>query len=410
MLNMLNSVPIAATFSKDSSFFGKNFPATYFTEGRGARVKDNTGRWLLDWISGLGATILGHGNVGFEQHVNMFLRKGIAFSMPHELEYKVAEQLTSLLSRHVPGWQSEKLQVRWLLSGSDACNAAVRLARAITGKSKIMDFGYHGWHDTFVGATPPAHGLKQSDVIKFEIGNYEKFNNVNPEEIAAVIMEIGLVSPDTEWYTFIRNWCTKNNVLLIIDEVVTGLRYARGGACELYNIKPDLVCMGKALGNGAPIAALIGKAEHMAWFDPRQRHNNDPVFVSSTNIGNTIGLAAANWMLSYVRDGKYLKHIWDYGELLRNGLSGVGIVVHGNAPRHVIVWQSDGYKAFFINRMHESGILINRPNFVNMAHNLDDIDFTIEVAAQIDNEWSGLTNLNKKVWEDNAPLIMFRNR
>jgi len=140
------NIPVAGTFSKDSAFYGKNFQLRYFEEGSGARVKGDNGKWYIDWVCALGANFLGYGNTGWEQYVNMWLRKGTAFSLPHRLEYEVATKLCGLLNKNIVHWQATPLQVRWVKTGSDACDAAIRLARAVTGKSYILSYGYHGSH------------------------------------------------------------------------------------------------------------------------------------------------------------------------------------------------------------------------------------------------------------------------
>ena len=119
-----SSVPIAATFSKDSRFFGKSFPLEYLVEGKSAYVRGNDGKWYLDWISGLGANLLGYddryANDGFYHYVSKKVFSGLAFSLPHELEYIAAGKLTKLLSSNIRHWNNVELQVRWVLSGSDA--------------------------------------------------------------------------------------------------------------------------------------------------------------------------------------------------------------------------------------------------------------------------------------------------
>ncbi len=132
-----NRIPVSSVFSKDSTFFGKDFTPQFIVSGDGAYVKGSDGRTYLDWVCALGASELGNANVGFTNYLRMKLARGTAFSLPHQLEYSVAEQLTDILSAHVSGWHNVPLQVRWVKTGSDACNAALRLARAVTGKKIV---------------------------------------------------------------------------------------------------------------------------------------------------------------------------------------------------------------------------------------------------------------------------------
>lgn len=402
-------VPVAATFSKDARFWGKDFQPRYLIAGNGCLVKDNEGHEYIDWVSGLGANFLGHAHVGFVSHVNMWLRRGTAFSLPHMLEYTVAEKLTDMLAEHVSGWSNAQLQVRWVKEGSGACDAAVRLARAVTGKPHIISYGYHGWDETFVTLTPPAHGIVP------DLGGYihpTQFNDIasveqysNRDDIAAIIVEQPLAEPNKEWYPALRKFCDDHNALLIMDEVVTGLRYARGGASEMYAVKLDLMCTGKALGNGLPLGALIGPTEYMQWFS-----RNDPVFVSSTNAGDVASLAAADFVLDYVQNGKYLKHLYTIGGKLIDGLREAGWTVSGNAPRSLVMLESDAQKAFLISYLRDCGILLNRPNFPTMAHTEADVIQTVEAAHKAHNLWNELDDTEKETWIKRAPTVLFRNR
>jgi len=402
-------IPVAATFSKDARFWTKDFEPYCFTGASTEnRVIGIDGKQYLDWVSGLGANLLGYGKEfnGFSQYVNMWIRKGVSFSLPHMLEYQVAEKLTDLLSNYVPGWKTEHLQVRWVKDGSGACDAAVRLARAVTGKEVVTSSGYHGWHETFVAATPPAHGIAQNLRQAIKTFEFNKYTNLSKyEDIACVITEQGADEPNSDWYPALQWFCDNKSCLLIMDEVVTGLRYARGGACEKYNVKPDLVCIGKALGNGFPLAALVGPKRYMDWFA-----REDPVFVSSTNAGDVASLAAADYMLDFIQDGKYLEHIYRVGQALITELRSTGWQVIGNEPRSVIVFESDAQKAYFVARMRDHGILMNRPNFPTMAHTVDDAKLTGIAAWQVKDEWDKLSTEAIEKWQQMAPVVLFRQR
>ena len=402
--------PSAGTYSKSYCFFGKDFPVHYLVDSKGSMVRGNDARWYIDWISGLGANLLGYDDRnGFYTYIATKIKHGISYSLPHELEYTVAQKLVTLLKMYVPGWNNEELQVRWVLSGSDACGAAIRLAKAVK-QGIVLSSGYHGQNSEFIAATPPAHGLYDIPGVKtFEFDSFPETG----EEVSAVIIEVPPVVKRVAYFDDLRRWCDEHNALLIIDEVVTGLRYARGGACELFNIKPDIVCMGKALGGGMPIAAVVAKKELMDWFNPVNRPNNDPVFISSTNSGSLGGLAAANFILDYVENGKYLKHIETIGFTLKNKLIEIGYNVIGNAARNLIIWDNDAHKAFTIRYFFDNGILLNRPNFPNMCHTMENVNDTIEIAKEAMVYWKWINeNSPEEVqhWIDNAPITMFRNR
>jgi glutamate-1-semialdehyde 2,1-aminomutase len=410
-------VPVAATFSKDASFYGSKFPVTYIYEGQGARVKGSDGKWYLDWVSGLGACLLGYGEgtykTGFSAYVKMHVDKGNGFSLPSELEYVVAEQLAHVVGARIPGWTAEDLQVRWVKTGSDACGAATRLARAATGRTTVVSNGYHGDYEEFVALTPPAHGCNKH--LRDSIVSLEFNANIDAalekrgyaaHNVAAVIVEQGIAEPDPTWYADLRKWCNTKGALLILDEVVTGLRYAVGGACELYKIQPDLICLGKSLGNGLPIAALVGPREYMSWFA-----RNDPVFVSSTNFGDTTSLAAARYVLTNWDDDS-VDHLWDIGERLLWGLRHAGYTVLGNAPRSLLQFTDAYEKAYFIWQMAERGIIMNRPNFPKLCNTAADVDLTIEAATEVfkDLQKLGQKGLREILTPDDLPKVLFTNR
>ena len=406
----INSVPIAATFSKDSTFWGHNFPVQYLTEGSGARVRANDGKWYLDWVSGLGAILLGYSNVEFNAAVALQVQRGAGFSLPSHIEYEAAEKLTTLFQKQLAHWHTVPLQVRWVKTGSDACIAALRLARAVTGKKVVLSYGYHGWHADFISMTPPAHGIIPEVSGYMQSIQWNDFDSLmqydDRDDIAAVIIEQPLEEPGRDWYTALRRFCDEHQALLIMDEVVTGFRYALGGATEKYDVEPDLICLGKSLGNGYPIAALVGPREYMSWFS-----RNDPVFVSSTNAGDAVSLMAANKFLEIWPEAGNLRHIWKIGEKLLTGLREVGWKVPGNPPRSVIIFDDDYEKAFFILEMVKRDILINRPNMPNLAHTKLNVIDTVTAARGIYTEMCeiGLSGVHERIG-NKLPTVLFRNR
>jgi len=416
----LDSVPVAGTFSKDKMFFSK-LPFEYIVEMDGALIKGNDNQWYVDWVCGLGANILGQGpgkrDNGFNEYVAMHARKGVAGSLPYRLEYQAAEKLTNMLSKYVPGWAGVPLQVRWVLSGSDACNAAIRLARAVTSNPYIVSIGYHGWADSFIAATPPAHGIPPywyEYTILADYGAALETLNVEHRPVGAVIVEQPSVDPPRIYYDQLREWCYQHDALLIVDEVVTGLRYGLGGVCERYGVQPDLICMGKALGNGYPIAALVGPREYMDWFNPGLRPDGDPVFVSSTNVGYTAGLAAADYMLSNWKQ-KDVDYLWDTGNQLMDGLRELQLPIIGHGPRSLVNFDNDYARAYFMREMAQRGVIINRPNFVCRAHTARDVEITLLAARGVVEKMSREPIVDGKyptydIQENELPLRMFRNR
>jgi len=408
MVNMTH-VPTAGTFSKDKRFYGDLFPFDYVTEGSGAFVKGNNGKTYLDWVCGLGASILGYGNVdrnAFYHYMRMMLERGNGFSFPHSLEYTAAEKLANLLNKNIPVWNKVHLQVRWFKTGSAACDGAVRMARAITGKKKILSSGYHGYHDNFVSLTKPAHGVL-SGVSRYmediPFNDISVFNG--KKDVAAVIIEHPLTDPDENYYAYVRKWCDDNGALFIMDEVVTGLRFGPGGVCGRFDIHPDMICMGKALGNGMPIAAIVAPMEYMdEWFT-----RNDPVFISSTNHGDVIGLAAAEYVIDRISSTPtYHDYLVKIGHSLMTGLKDIGYNVIGHPERSLVVFDNEYEHAAFIHQMANAGIIMNRPNFGTLSHLPTNVRDTLSNAEYVYG-WIK-TNDIKKIYADHLPYRLFTNR
>lgn len=426
-----NILPAAGTFSKDTRAFWGTDPDAQPREavlGLGSRVLCNDGKWYTDWIGALGANLLGYQYEGFNEHVAHHTVGGNSFSLPTQLEYKVAEQLVDTLGLYVPGWLTDDLMVRYAKTGTECTMAAVRLARAVTGRDLILrcSDSYLGWSDTFIATTPPALGVPGSykiDTRLFKYGQdpdtfsdairkeqeYDEDNGYSykPDWYlpACVILEQGLAEPPDGWYKKLRKWCDDNGTLLILDETASGFRYGLGGAAEKWNIEPDLATYGKALGNGYSIAALVGKVEYMEWF-ARQ----SPVFVSGTFCGEVSGLAAANFVLNVLNKPRaYETPLW-VGGLLLSGLKDIfsktPYQVVGHDARFIILWPSDEYQAWFLRGMAQRGVLCNRPFYTSFSHTVDDVDKTLSAAQEVIDTMP--ETFNYKSWQ--LPRVLFRNR
>jgi len=402
------ALSIAGTFSKDPSLWG--FTEEVFVErGRGAEVQLNDGDWYLDWVSALGQNLFGYSIDWSVALINQAV-DGAGFSLPHRLEYEVAEKLADMLSNNVPKWKSRMLKVRFCKTGSEATTMAIRLARAITGKDNIICFSghYHGWNDWTVARTPPALGVPKEDYVqeaKFgDIDSLEEAFNIKPD-VAAVIFEHPSWDYPAEWYKDLVKTCKSHKALLIADEVVTGLRYGLGGACERFGITPDLMCMGKAMGNGMPIAALVGPKEYMEWFSVPS-----PVFCSSTTWGEAVSLVAADFVLS-VWDKECVDHLWKVGARLKGVLGKSSWKVSGHSARSILEFDNDYERAFFIQGMYHQGVLMNRPNFPNMAHSDRDVEYTGGALVQLREMRKKYTSKQvKRMMSENLPRVLFRER
>ena len=415
----MSALIFPGTFSKSPLMWG--FPSdTYVKAGRGPYVLCDDDVWRTDLTSALGANILGYGGPHAD-YVAEQVRRGIGFALPHYLEHEVADRLADLLGNRVPGWSPETLGVRFGKSGSDVTTAAVRLARAVTGREWVIVFAghYHGWGDWTISRSDPHWGILDSVESRIIVSKWENPDDITRNahtiqvmggKVAAIIFEQSATDPAPDWYPYLRKWCDDNGALLIADEVVTGLRYAPGGASEKYSIQPDLVCMGKALGNGAAVSALIGRREYMEWFA-----RIDPVFWSSTTNGNANDLAAANYVLEEWQENgeKNVAKLWTLGDKLIEGCREAfkqvdGWTIKGHGARSVFGFPDIEELAFFIQGIRHRNILANRPNFPNLAMSLGQVNVMVASVADVVEEWAGLSRAEvEKMVEGRLPRRLF---
>lgn len=282
----------AQTWSKARSSWPAVAP-THLVRGRGAHVWSSDGREFIDLAIALGAVTLGYQQPDIEAAVADQLSDGPLFSLSHPLETDVAERLCD----NIPPAEA----ARFFKTGSDATSAAVRVARAHTGRDLVLSSGYHGWHSWTCGNRA---GIPTAVTSLTEpLGIWHE----GPPNAAAVIVEPEAFHANE--LRELRNWCDRNGTVLIFDEVLTGFRVGSGGWQYLTGVTPDLTCLSKALGNGYSVAAVVGKREVMQTFEK--------VGVSGTFGGDTIGLAAAKAVLQVTESTDYYKRLCDVGGLMR---------------------------------------------------------------------------------------------
>lgn len=276
----------ALTNSKHPStdIFGL-FP-THFERGYGAHIYDQAGARYLDLVCGLGVNLLGYGNDDIEGKIinRAFCGGSLGGSLVQEVT--AAEKLLEILP-----W-CEK--VKWMNSGTEACMAAIKIARTYTGRPFVLSEGYHGWSDEFVSLTPPAHGINNQAFIA-DLTSYaikEDFDGML-DATAAIIVE-PVINDDSreriQYLKKLRKLCDKHKIVLIFDEVVTGIRYPKFTVAAATGIHPDLICMGKALGNGHKVGAVAGKASLM----------DSPYFVSGSYFSHLPTMTAVEAVLDCV--------------------------------------------------------------------------------------------------------------
>jgi glutamate-1-semialdehyde 2,1-aminomutase len=274
----------ALTNSKRPESHVKGIYPTHVSGGYGATVFGDDGNKYLDFICGLGTNLLGWGNARIAWEIQQRLHHGYCLSFGTPTEIEAAE----LLKEFFPFVES----VKFLKTGTEACMAAVRIARAATKRNVVLSEGYHGWSDGFVSLTPPAAGCIKNDDLRFyKLNCFEQINN----SVAAVIVEPVITDVSDErrsWLQKLREKCTELGVLLIFDEIITGFRFENFGVCNHWNIVPDLICLGKCMGGGLPLSAVAGKYSTM---------DNPDYFVSSTFAGEVLSLGASIGFLKELR-------------------------------------------------------------------------------------------------------------
>ncbi len=279
------TIPTASqTFSKSALNFVRGASPLFLERGKGCRVCDVDGNEFVDFLMGLACVILGYRDEDVDEAVRKQLDRGITLSQATTLELELAEMLTEL----VPSAE----MVRFGKNGSDATGAAVRLARAWTGRDHVVVCGYHGWHDWYIGTTTRHLGVPQSVRELSRTLTFNDSDSLNevfaelPDQIAAVIMEPATHDePHPGFLQAVKHACERHGALLVFDEIVTGFRAHLGGAQALYGVEPDLTALGKSMGNGLPISAVVGRTELMTLMDE--------IFFSGTFGGETLSLAGA---------------------------------------------------------------------------------------------------------------------
>lgn len=287
----------------------------FMKSAKGAYMIDVDGNKYIDLINSWGPMILGHGNEKIESAVKDAAARSLSFGTPAAAEVEMAELIVEI----VPSVE----KVRMVNSGTEATMSAIRLARGYTGRDKIIKFNgcYHGHGDSFLIAAgsgavtmgvPDSPGVTSGTAQDTLIANFNDIDHVanlvkeNVNEIAAIIIEpiagnMGCVPPKPGFLYGLRELCTKEGIVLIFDEVMTGFRISRGGAQELYEIMPDLTTMGKIIGGGMPVGAYGGKKEIMDRISPV-----GPVYQAGTLSGNPVAMAAGITMLKHLKNNPYV--------------------------------------------------------------------------------------------------------
>jgi glutamate-1-semialdehyde 2,1-aminomutase len=302
----------------------------FMRRGEGAFVEDVDGNRYVDWVMSWGPLVLGHAETSVIDAVREAAREGTTFGASTEREVLLAEEIVDA----VPSVE----RVRLVSSGTEASMSAVRIARAFTGRDRILKFAgcYHGHADALLASAgsglatlgiPSSPGVPRAATADTLVCAYNDLGSVREaaarhgDEIACVLVEpvaanMGVVPPEPGFLEGLRRICDELGALLVFDEVITGFRLARGGAQELYGVLPDLTILGKIVGGGLPLAAFGGSAEVMDELAP-----SGPVYQAGTLSGNPIATAAALATLERLRQGAVYRRLEETAAELERGLA-----------------------------------------------------------------------------------------
>ena len=420
-------IEASSSSSRGPANFGK-YPI-FMERGRGSHIYDVDGNEYIDWMMAFGALPLGHAHPEIVEAITEAASTGAHFATATPVELEVAEMLQSLVRN------AER--VRFANTGTEAVMAAIRLARGVTGRPKILKFEghYHGWHDDLLVSSnvlpssalglrsdpvkiPDSSGLNRSaldDTIVVPWNDLHILESAlanNRGQIAAIITEgvmanMGVIPPAKGYLTGLEEMAREHGIVFILDETVTGFRIAPGGCQEYYKLSPDLVTFGKALGCGLPVAALVGRANVM---DALQWGG---VLHYGTHNGSRIGMFAARANLRVLtRDNNAaFRHSWRIAEQLCTGLSdlfrqrGRSVLVQRVGPMFQLMFTDQpairDYREFcqFVNRAAFQKFVLSLFPFgvyaspsaslhsiVTLAHTDQDVERTLEAATKVLNQ------------------------
>jgi len=381
----LGLIPAATqTLAKGPGQYSKGVAPKYLIRGKGSRVWDADGNEYLDYTMGVGPLSLGYSYPVVDEAIKKQLEDGITFSLMHPLEVELAE----LVNEVIPNAES----VRFSKTGCDVTTAAVRLARAFTGRNKVLCCGYHGWHDWYIAITDRNKGIPQSVQDLTYTFNYNDLQSVIDSidsDTACIILEpIVFEAPKENFLHRLKEICQSNGTLLIFDEMWTGFRLAVGGAQEYFGVTADLACFSKAVANGMPVSILTGRKDVMQLLEK-------DVFFFTTFGGEALSLAAAKATIGELRNLRVPEYLAMQGNTLKNGYNqcaddlGISFTrCSGFGCRTIVTFDASvgnplEMKTFVQQELIKRGILWTGFHNMSFSHSDADIEYTLSAYREI---------------------------
>ncbi len=402
----LNFIPSGTqTFSKGVTQFTEGVSPKYLSKGKGSHVIDVDGNRFLDYVMGCHPLVLGYSDRDVNDAVKKQLDLGSTFSLMNKLELDVAK----LLSENVPCAEMS----RFGKNGADATTIGVRLARSITKRDHIAFCGYHGWHDWFIATTDLNSGIPKFNnklAHQFTYNNLDSLERIFKKyknKIAIVIMEpLTVLEPkcygpincknkncikfcQKNFLTEVKRLTKENGALLMFDEIITGFRFSNGGAQQLTGVTPDLTSLAKAISNGIPLSAIVGKKKYMKYLSK--------TFFSFTYGGDCIGLAAAKIAIPKIVKKKVVNHLYKVGAILKKNINILSekynlseyIDCIGYDCRTVVnlkdsnLFNNLELKTYIQQELFKRGILWASYHAISYKHSIKDINNTLNAFEDI---------------------------
>jgi glutamate-1-semialdehyde 2,1-aminomutase len=364
----------------------KGVAPKYLQKGKGSHVWDVDGNEYIDYTMGVGPLSLGYAYDKVDEAIKKQLEDGITFSLMHPLEVEIAE----LIHKVVPNAEA----IRYSKVGADVTSAAVRVARAFTGRNKVLCCGYHGWHDWYIAVTDRNKGIPQAVQDLSFTFNYNDIQSVIDgidEDTACVILEPYVFEePKDNFLQKLRDICTKNGTLLIFDEMWSGFRIAVGGAQEYFGVRADLATFSKAVANGMPISIITGRKDVMSLFDK-------DVFFFSTFGGEALSLAAVKATVNELIDKNVPAYLAKQGRKLKDGYNSIAEKLGMNYTkcsgfdcRTIMTFDGEKsgcnpleMKSLVQQEMIKRGILWGGFHNVSFSHSDDDVSYTLKAYEDV---------------------------